>query len=111
MVRSIMCQVLRDAGYEVIDVSSGEHAMEAASSHDGRIDLLISDVVMPGMNGRALVDLVAPKHPGMRVLFVSGYPADHLDAQGIRRGTVELLAKPFGPSALLERVREVLEQI
>jgi len=109
MVRDVMCKTLRAGGYAVIEADNGERALEATSAHQGTIDLLISDVMMPGMSGTELADRLAPEHPKMRVLFVSGYAADHLDAHGMGGGAVELLQKPFGPTALLRRVREVLD--
>ena len=78
-------------------------------AHGQTIDLLVSDVIMPEMNGRELAENLAPQHPGMRVLFVSGYAADHLDAHAMNGGLENFLAKPFGPTALLRRVREVLD--
>ena len=64
---------------------------------------------MPGMNGKALADRLTLKDPNLRVLFISGYPADHLDTQSAKGRGAEFLPKPFGPTALLQRVREVLD--
>ena len=108
MVRSVMCRALMAAGYSVIETENGEKALEAARIHDGPIDLLISDVVMPGMSGIELAEKLVESHPNARVLFVSGYSADHLDAHGVESGTTQLLQKPFGPSALVQRVQEML---
>ncbi len=109
LVRNVMCQALRAAGYTVIEVDNGKQALEAVEAHDGTIDILISDVIMPGMSGKELADSLATEHPDTHVLFVSGYTADHLDDHGVRSEAVEFLQKPFGPTALLRRVREVLD--
>ncbi len=107
--RNVMCQTLRAAGYTVIETDSGKQALEAAAARDGMIDPLISDVVMPGMDGKEPADTLKPRYSDMGVLFVSGYALDHLDAHGVRGGVVEFLQKPFGPTALLRRVREVID--
>ncbi|GJM24452.1 MAG: hypothetical protein DHS20C16_08670 [Phycisphaerae bacterium] len=108
MVRNVMCKALAAAGFSVIETGCGTEALEAASNHDGPIDLLITDVVMPGMSGSELAEELIQKHPNARVLFVSGYSADHLDAQGVKCGTTQLLQKPFGPTALVQRVQSML---
>ena len=72
MVRNVICQTLRAAGYTVIEADNGQQALEATAAHGGAIDLLISDVIMPGMNGRELADSLTPEHPDMRVLFGLG---------------------------------------
>ncbi len=108
MVRNVMCKALRVAGYTVIETEDGENAMEAAMNHDGPIDLLITDVVMPGMSGIELAEKLVEVNPNARVLFVSGYSADHFGAHGIESGTTQLLQKPFGPSVLVQRVQELL---
>ncbi len=109
MVRDIMCQALRAAGYSVIEADCGRQALEETAAFDGTIDLLISDVIMPGMNGKELADRLAAEYPAMRVLFVSGYAADYLGARGVWSVPAEFLQKPFGPTALLRRVREILD--
>ncbi len=108
-VRDIICQTLAVAGFEAIEVEGGEQALEAMATHGDKIDLLISDIVMPGMSGRELADNLRQEHPDLRVLFVSGHSSKHLDASMVRGRGTEFLQKPFGPTALLERVRELLE--
>ncbi|GJM26727.1 MAG: histidine kinase [Phycisphaerae bacterium] len=109
MVSRIMCQTLRSAGYTVIEVRSGKQALTAVADHTGTIDLLVSDVVMPGMSGKDLADRLLQHDPNMRVLFVSGYSENHLDARSVWSGAVEFIQKPFGPKVLLRRVREILD--
>ncbi len=95
MVRDIVCETLRRAGYAVIETRNGQGAKE---THSGMIDLLISDIVMPGMNGRELAEDLLSSHPEMCVLFISGYAADRLDDRGLRDQAAKFLAKPFGPA-------------
>ncbi len=109
MVRSVMCKALAAAGYSVIESEDGRSALEAALQHDSPIELLITDVVMPGLNGSELAEKLVEIHPNVRVLFVSGYSADHLDVRGIECGATQLLQKPFGPSTLVERVRSMID--
>ncbi len=83
-------------------------ALELAEQHDGPIDLLLTDVVMPGMNGRQLSELLRARRPGLRCLFMSGYPADVLAPHGVLETGVALLQKPFSIQSLSEKVRELL---
>jgi two-component system cell cycle sensor histidine kinase/response regulator CckA len=107
-VRRLTTLVLRSYGYEVLEASSGEDALEVASARPERIDLLITDVVMPGMTGRELATKLAEVRPGMQVLFVSGYTANVIVHRGVLDPGVNYLSKPFTPQILAEKVREVL---
>jgi CheY-like chemotaxis protein len=84
-------------------------ALNAAGAHDGRIDLLLTDVIMPGLNGRQLADRFATIYPEARVLYMSGYAGEALSAQGVLDSSVAFLAKPFVPAELARKVREVLD--
>jgi len=95
-------------GYRVLVASSGEEALRVLDRHDGPIDLLVTDVVMPGMSGRQLAEAVARRRPGLRALFLSGYTPDEVLKEGVRAEEAYFLQKPFTPSALLAKVREVL---
>jgi DNA-binding response OmpR family regulator len=81
-----------------------------AERHDGPIDLLISDVVMPGLSGPDLAGRLADRRPGLRVLFLSGYTEDEVLRRGVRAGAAAFLHKPFLPAALAAKVREVLDR-
>jgi len=101
-------RVLEMGGYEVLVASSGEEALKLLDHHSGRVDLLVTDVVMPGMTGRELAEVVAQRRPGLRNLFLSGYTPDEVLRQGVRAEEAQFLQKPFTPSALLTKVRDVL---
>jgi YesN/AraC family two-component response regulator len=87
----------------------GEEAIQVESRHPGKIDLLLTDVVMPGMNGRALAEKLLPKQSGMRVLYISGYTDSFIAAHGVLERGMVLLHKPFTEDALIRKVREVLD--
>jgi PAS domain S-box-containing protein len=107
-VRTLVKSVLERNGYRVLVAEDGLAALELARREKGRIDLLLSDVIMPGMNGRALRDALIELYPGLRVLFMSGYTGDVLTGLGGLDGDVTLVPKPFTPDVLLGGVRKVL---
>jgi PAS domain S-box-containing protein len=109
-VRSLTAMILERSGYRVIAAADGIAALEAAAAHDGPIDLLLTDVIMPRLNGRELATRFAERHPSARVLFMSGYAGDSLSAQGVLDSSVAFLAKPFLPAELARTVREVLDE-
>ena len=108
VVRNLARRILRDSGYRVIEAGSGEEALHLAGEHAGRIDLLLTDVVMPGMNGRELADRLVEIRPGTRVVFMSGYTEDVILQRGVS-GERAFLAKPFTPPMLARSVREALD--
>ncbi len=95
-------------GYRVLEARDGAQAYEIALEYDGAIDLLVTDVVMPRMSGRALADQLKYLRPSTRVLYVSGYPAEPFDARSFSAGAF-FLRKPFRRDDLLQRVREALD--
>jgi two-component system cell cycle sensor histidine kinase/response regulator CckA len=108
-VRRLSAKVLERAGYRVLSAADGAEAIRAADVHDGDIDLLVTDVVMPGMSGTQLAAAFRTRNPEIRVLFVSGYTPDAVLRHGVREGELAFLQKPFSPAALASRVREVLD--
>jgi PAS domain S-box-containing protein len=107
-VRQMAVESLLRAGYSVIEASSGSEALALAGGHAGRIDVLVTDVLMPGMTGRELVDRLAPLRPDMKVLYMSGYTDDvALDHAGGKSG-VAFLPKPFSPDSFIRKVGELL---
>jgi two-component system cell cycle sensor histidine kinase/response regulator CckA len=108
-VRSLTRQVLSRAGYHVLAAADPVEALRIADAHHGAIDLLVTDVVMPGSSGVQLAERFRARYPDGRVLFVSGYTPDAVLRHGVQQGELAFLQKPFSPSALAARVREVLD--
>jgi PAS domain S-box-containing protein len=107
-IRDITCRVLERQGYYVIAAESGPAALDAAAAHGGDIDLLFSDVVMPGgMTGDVLAEEISRLRPGVKLLYTSGYADEAIARRGMFEGV--FLEKPFTPTALLKKVREALD--
>ena len=109
-VRCLTRDMLRGANYTVLTAESAVDALELASKHQGRIDLLITDVIMPGMDGKRLAEALVASCPDMRLLFISGYAESVIGERGLLLEGVELLEKPFSYESLLRRVRAVLDK-
>ena len=107
-VRDLTVKILRQLGYRVLPAQSGAVALEIANSHAGGIDLLLTDVVMPGMSGKQLAEALKPVRPEMRVLYLSGYTENTVVNHGVLEAGVEFLAKPFSREVLANKIREVL---
>jgi CheY-like chemotaxis protein len=101
---------LKAAGYTVLVAADPAEALGLAAEHDGQIDLLLTDMVMPGMNGVDLAHELTRTHPDVRVLYMSGYTADTIANKGAWDASIDLLTKPFGKAVLLQKVREVLDR-
>jgi PAS domain S-box-containing protein len=110
-VRSLNVRVLERAGHHVLQAGDGEQGLAVAAAHDGPIELLVTDVVMPGIGGRELADRLLVDRPGMGVLFVSGYTEDTMLERGVRAACVDFLPKPFRPQELVERVAAALTRV
>jgi PAS domain S-box-containing protein len=108
-VRELMAEVLTGYGYEVLTARRAEEALQLAARHSGRLDLVISDVVLPGLGGPALVEQLRAARPGIPALFISGYTSETMVQRGIVEEGAAVLPKPFTPEALGRRVREVLD--
>jgi CheY-like chemotaxis protein len=108
VVRAVAARTLRTLGYTVLEACHGPEALAVAARYGGPIDLLVTDVVMPHMSGRTLADTLARSHPGMPVLFTSGYPAQVLSASVL--GGRALLNKPYDPDRLARLVRQLLDE-
>ncbi len=109
-VRLMTVRALRQLGYTVLDAGTGIAALEVAAAHPGTIDLLITDVVMPKLNGPELAERLRVVRPRLTVLFVSGYAEHAIVHHGVLDTAVEFLEKPFTIPALHERVREILDR-
>ena len=108
-VLELIRRTLESYGYTVLHASTPDRALRAMQDHDARVDLLLTDVVMPGMNGRELATHLRGLDPALRVLFMSGYSSDVVAEKGLLTSDVSLITKPFSPTALAARVREVLD--
>jgi CheY-like chemotaxis protein len=108
-LRAVTRDMLVQNGYEVLEANGGQQALEFAHRHHGPIHLLLSDVVMPEMNGPILVERLAPSRPEMKVLFISGYTDYTIGRHGVLEAGVHLLVKPYTREGLLSKVRAVLE--
>ena len=104
-----VCTTLRSSGYSVLEASNGAEALALVADHAGAIDLLLTDVVMPRMSGRELKQRLIPLRPSMRVLYMSGYADEAVARHGVLDPGTAFMEKPFTPTALASKVREVLD--
>ncbi len=109
VVLAMGVEILERLGYGVLAASSPAAALEYAGEHDGPIDLLITDVIMPGMNGRTLAEQVTALRPATKILYISGYPADFISDRAVLEDGVNFLQKPFSLRSLALKVREALD--
>ena len=108
-VRSLICEVLRGLGYRVLEAPRPELALDLMAAEGAPVRLLLTDVVMPGMDGRQLAERLTARQPGLRVLYISGYTGEAIARHGVLEHGTQLLQKPFTPEALARKVREVLD--
>ena len=103
--------MLEGLGYRVIAARNGAEALDLAGAHEGRVDLLLTDVVMPRLGGRELAQRLCEARPGLRVIFMSGYTADTMLRQGIADTGSAFLQKPFTAQQLAKKIRETLDGV
>jgi two-component system cell cycle sensor histidine kinase/response regulator CckA len=108
-VRSLTREVLEKYGYRVLEAANGEEALSVADRYDGPVDLLLSDVVMPEVNGRVLAERLSGVTPSLRVLFMSGYSDEAVYRHGEISPNAAFIEKPFTDRTLARKVREVLD--
>jgi len=108
-VREVTVRCLRAAGYRVLEARAGREALDIAA-RGGRLHLLLTDVMMQGLDGRAVASALRRDRPDLRVLYVSGHAEEVIVKRGVLEPGIEFLAKPFTPSGLLARVRQVLDR-
>ena len=107
-VRRLVVEELRSYGYCVLEAASGDEALRLAEQQAGPIPLLVTDVVMPRMNGVALAEGIKSLRPETKVLYMSGYSGDLISHQGVLESGMDYIQKPFAPNALATRVRQIL---
>ena len=107
-VRTLAVAALRRYGYTVLDSANGEDAVLLADAFPGTIHLLVTDVIMPGMNGRNLADYLTIRRPELRVLFVSGYTESIISHRCVLDPNVAYLQKPFTPESLGKKIRHII---
>jgi PAS domain S-box-containing protein len=109
-VRKMLATILESQGYVTIEAIDGDDAIRLYDEHRGEVGLVILDVVMPGKNGKEALDEIVRTDPGVKAIFVSGYTGDSVIDKGIQREGVDFLQKPLSVTALLTKVREVLDR-
>ena len=108
-IRNLLQMALRKNGYTVLAAESGREALDVVRLHTGPIHLLITDVMMPDIDGPELVRRLSSIRPDTQTLFMSGYMDDALGEQGVLPSSVNFIQKPFSPRAIAQKVREILD--
>lgn len=111
LVRALAKEAIRAQGYTVLEACSGKDALKIAEEYSGDIHLILTDVVMPHMNGKHLVEQLQQRRSGIKVLYMSGYTENGIVHHGILEAGLSFLQKPFTTEALLRKVREVLDAL
>ena len=108
VVRMLLARALVEAGYTVVEAGHGAAALALLEDGTHDLDLVLCDLVMPGLNGRDLARWLRAHHPDLPILLISGYPLPYLEAHDLYDPVIPLLRKPFLPSRLLEAVEEAM---
>ena len=108
-IRLPAVEILEARGYTVLPAADAGEALARSTGHSGQIHLLITDVIMPGMSGSQLARRLSAARPDMRILYISGYPEDAIAHHGVLDAEKSFLQKPFSPTTLLDKVREILD--
>jgi CheY-like chemotaxis protein len=109
LVRELAYEILTGQGYQVLDAGSGAEALRICESHPEPIQLVVTDVIMPGMNGREVYERMAQLRPGLKVLYMSGYTQSAIVHRGVLEPGTAFVQKPFTIPGFLDRVRETLD--
>jgi two-component system cell cycle sensor histidine kinase/response regulator CckA len=109
-LREVTCEILESAGYRVLKTRTAAEATSAFGRYKGIVKLLLTDVVLPGQNGRDLANELRAISPHLRTIFISGYPENAVTRHGIQEDGMFYLPKPFSLQSLTRKVRQVLEQ-
>jgi two-component system cell cycle sensor histidine kinase/response regulator CckA len=109
MLRPLICEILRKEGYNVLEAQDGDEALLVWQRYQGPIDLVLTDVVMPNMSGKELVEHLRLLQPEIKVIYMSGYESSILSSGNKFGSNAVFLQKPFRPAELSEKVRELLQ--
>jgi len=109
VVRGLICELLEEEGFRVIPAPGPEQGLEAAQEHLGTIDMIFTDVMMPGMRGDELAARLVGMKPGVKVLYTSGFTEDSIEMDDALDDGSQFLRKPFTPDALVQKVKDVLD--
>lgn len=110
MVRELVCDTLRSSGYTILEAANGKEAIDVYTQNTKKIDLVLTDVIMPEMSGRKLIETLAKSHPDIVALYMSGYTDDAIIKHGVLDPGMAYIQKPFSPNALIQKVKGVLEE-
>jgi CheY-like chemotaxis protein len=108
-LRKLSVTLLEEHGYQVLSAANGSEALELAQKDTQRIDLLLTDVIMPGLGGHQLAQRLEAVRPGLKVLYMSGYTDSSIGQHGVLEEGITLLSKPFTEEELVRKIREVLD--
>ncbi len=109
LVRELICDTLRNLGYNVLEAANGEQALRVFHEQSEKIDLVLTDLIMPGMNGKKLSELLKQERPNVRVLFMTGYDDNAMSKQGMITEDIDYITKPFSPKKLAKKLEEVFD--
>jgi CheY-like chemotaxis protein len=108
-VRTLSCEILKQYGYKVIDTPDGKSALEMLQAFSDPVHLMITDVIMPDMNGKELYEKISKMYPDIKTLFMSGYPEDVISHHGVLEAELNFIQKPFSLNDFVGKVRDVLD--
>ncbi len=109
MTRNLVIEILTDQDYKILEAASGEAALNLSDTFDGEIDLLLTDVIMPKMNGKELFSQLTMSRPALKVLYMSGYTDNMIAHYGIMEKGIPFMHKPFSIQKLASKVKEALD--
>ena len=109
-MRKLGARILQKCGYTVLAACNGREGVELARQNLGRIDLIVTDVIMPLMGGKVMAESLKATDPGLKILFTSGYTDDAIAHHGVLDAEIEFLSKPYTPVTLARKVRELLDK-
>ncbi len=109
-VRELMCELLRSNGYDVITANNGQEGLNIFEHNQDSIDLVITDVIMPKMDGKEMADRMRQQRPNLNMVYISGYTEDTISRHGMLDSNAELIKKPFDPDQFVKKIREILDE-